>query len=227
MAAQTQEEFEVELTQFASNHTYDEVIDYTSNRMASMTLQSYFEDYAELQLLGFFIGDSQCLIIKRQICDNAYTQKLLEITAASTVAAAACAIASGVITPPGAIICFAAVLVQHGARLRAASLAHKNCYLTARLECTVVAAACVVQQFIAARCDDYDYSTCVCVGGYNPSPIIVDVSGNGFKLTDANHGVGFDISNTGMVDLLGWTKAGSDEAFLAFDRNGNGKIDRS
>ncbi len=225
VAAQSQGQFETELAQYASNHNQDQVIQYVRNRVASLTSQAYFEDFAELQLLGLLIGDSQCLTMKRAMCDNEFSQKLLEITAVSTVAMAACAVAGGVITPPGTIICFAAVLVQHGARLRAARLEHKNCYLRARLECSIVAAACIPQPFILARCDDYDFDSCTCTGGYNPSPIIVDVLGNGISLTDANGGVGFDISNTGIVDLLGWTKPGSDDAFLVLDRNGNGKID--
>jgi hypothetical protein len=79
--------------------------------------------------------------------------------------------------------------------------------------------------FIASRCGDYDFETCTCTGGYDPSPIIVDILGDGLRLTDANGGVGFDISNTGIIDRLGWTQAGSDDAWLALDRNGNGTID--
>lgn len=225
VAAQSQAEFEAGITQYASNHTQDETIQYATGLLESMTVQAYFEDYVELQLLGLLFDQSQCMAVKRQICDNAFQIKLLEITATSTVAIAACAIAGGVITPPGALICFFAVGVQHAARLRAAKLEHKNCYLRARLDCLGGVLACIPSLFIAARCDDYDFDTCTCAGGYNPSPIIVDVLGDGFRLTDANGGVGFDISNTGTVDLLGWTRAGSDDAFLALDRNGNGTID--
>jgi hypothetical protein len=54
--------------------------------------------------------------------------------------------------------------------------------------------------------------TCVPCGG---SPIILDVSGNGFHLTSAANGVRFDISGTGNPIQMGWTTSGSDNAFLA------------
>jgi hypothetical protein len=57
------------------------------------------------------------------------------------------------------------------------------------------------------------------------SPVLIDLSGNGFWLTDAARGVRFDISGTGQPIQLAWTTADSDDAFLALDRNGNGTID--
>lgn len=59
----------------------------------------------------------------------------------------------------------------------------------------------------------------------NQSPVIIDVLGNGFSLTNTSGGVNFDLDNNSLAERLSWTATASDDAFLVLDRNGNGRID--
>src|SRR6266850_6750727 len=62
-------------------------------------------------------------------------------------------------------------------------------------------------------------------GGNCWTPIILDTQGHGFDLTNASNGVNFDLNADGIAERVAWTSAGSDDAFLVLDRDGNGTID--
>jgi hypothetical protein len=74
-------------------------------------------------------------------------------------------------------------------------------------------------------CPGYYIAVGSCCQPYNITPVIVDVDGSGFHLTDASDGVWFDFSGTGNKIKISWIARGSTNAFLILDRNGNGKID--
>ena len=56
------------------------------------------------------------------------------------------------------------------------------------------------------------------------SPILIDVAGDGFRLTSLADGVDFAPSHGARPSGTAWTEQGSDDAWLVFDRDGDGII---
>ncbi len=89
--------------------------------------------------------------------------------------------------------------------------------------------------------EECDYASQLCGGGFggNPSaelpancceasPILIDVRGDGFALTPPSDGVRFDFNGDGVRGgPFSWTAANSDDAWLALDRDGNGRVDHA
>ena len=223
--AQTEEELTQEIANYALQHTEAETREYVAAKISLMTIQEYWYDYNLSFVSGFFLDGGQCVRSKQLICDREYETALAVLTGESAVLAAACVLIT-TSNPWAFAACATAVAIRHSAQLRAATLRHQTCLERARLECyPPVVASCIPQPLIVSWCSDYNYSNCTCEGVIEKSPVIIDVQGNGFNLTDASEGVSFDITGTGQVEQLSWTCAGSDDAFLAMDRNGNGSID--
>jgi hypothetical protein len=67
--------------------------------------------------------------------------------------------------------------------------------------------------------DSFEYGACPY------SPVLIDLDGDGFELTDRAGGVQFDLDADGTMGQVPWTAQGADDAWLVLDRNGNGQID--
>lgn len=91
------------------------------------------------------------------------------------------------------------------------------------MTCSLTDFVCVDYMCPVGSCP-YGIDTCTCQC-YPQSPIVVDILGNGFALTNALGGVDFDLNADGTKEHLSWTSSGGDDAWLALDRNGNGTID--
>lgn len=53
-------------------------------------------------------------------------------------------------------------------------------------------------------------------------PLVIDLDGNGFDITDRKNGTYFDLNADGYAEKTDWTRT---DGWLALDLNGNGKID--
>ena len=74
-------------------------------------------------------------------------------------------------------------------------------------------------------CGNYNWcDECSCCS-YMYEAILIDVTGDGYALTSPTTGVAFDMAGGGTTTQVAWTSASSNVAFLALDRNGNGRID--
>jgi hypothetical protein len=61
-----------------------------------------------------------------------------------------------------------------------------------------------------------------CDGSCRCSPIVIDTTGNGLKLTDVTGGVQFRVDPGGQEMAMAWTDQSSGNGWLWLDRNGNG-----
>lgn len=70
-----------------------------------------------------------------------------------------------------------------------------------------------------------DYQNCICFSVGDQSPIVIDILGDGFNLTDGTGGINFDLNTDGIAERISWTANNSDDAWLTLDRNRNGIVD--
>jgi hypothetical protein len=79
------------------------------------------------------------------------------------------------------------------------------------------------------NCSQPCWSTCTDTGSCpeqnGGSPILFALRGQAYSLSGLNDPVLFDIDGSGSPILTGWTKTGTEVAFLVLDLNGNGRID--
>jgi hypothetical protein len=57
------------------------------------------------------------------------------------------------------------------------------------------------------------------------SPLLLDIDGDGYEMTDYYSGVPFDVAGKGYATQTSWTATNSDDAWLVLDRNENSRVD--
>lgn len=238
---QTEAEFRQEFEQYALTHSQTEWQAYALNRFSQMTNDAILEE-AAWSFLERSFSTGPCLGARQRICDEQLYAEFASATALSTAAMLLCTVTANPIT---FAVCAAAVGFQHALRIEAAKRTYRACYLRARLDClpppepTPTPNHCSILAPerdginasderassrdivpLLADCSQY-FDPCLCPPR---SPILIDVAGNGFDLTNVYDGVMFNITGFGR-EPLGWTRADSDDAFLALDLNANELID--
>ena len=83
---------------------------------------------------------------------------------------------------------------------------------------------CQLLQALCGQGCSWSCSLNQCVGTTCQRPILIDVAGNGFKLTDTQRCVNEDLNDDGTSERLSWTAEQTGDAFLALDGNGNGVL---
>ena len=85
--------------------------------------------------------------------------------------------------------------------------------------------------YCISGCSNFQQELCVALGamgcwqGQCYTPILIDVNGDGYKMTNVDNGVSFKVLSNFPLTKVSWTAENSDDAWLVLDRNGNGTID--
>ena len=80
-------------------------------------------------------------------------------------------------------------------------------------------------QWGTGGCPSGYFNAAGCCQPYTMSPILIDVDGSGFQMTDAVNGVLYDFYGIQVKLQISWTARDSTNAWLVLDRDGNRVID--